>query len=378
MLFRSYIVRGLEPNTKYYYTMYLNGTSKSTGNFTTLQRFTDVWIDEMMDQYLWSASSGISLKQAYGELPTPDKPFLFNDTKNLTGNYHSVLNINGTWKAFVSHRYANGEVYQGETCNRAAGKFGFFYVYNDSGINFDNNVACTDRFYSHFWVVWDPEYNKYFAIGNNYTLDNQVDIIIDSQEIGNETDFNLGHCISRTDDGPDPPWWGSEPHGIVYDTLGANKFLVPLNDHGQEDSGYPGGSDRRIGLMYILPGNNNYKQITLDDRWQDGIENNGRTGIGLFSQLTEEPNDDEYGMTVTIRNGMYIAFNRQFFEGDETPSGNETICTFLSYSRNGLNWTLFNSTQLIIPEDFDLDNTWHSVRTYGTNKIGRASCRERV
>jgi hypothetical protein len=134
---RYQIVRGLEPDTTYYYQIFSNNTNMSYGNFTTKTRFTDVWIDEFFDDYLWSGNNSIKLVQADGTVEGP----LVATEGNFTSNYYTVIYMNNTFRCWGAERDSNGEVFGCSTCERAAGCYAWYYSESINGTNFTINTA---------------------------------------------------------------------------------------------------------------------------------------------------------------------------------------------------------------------------------------------
>ena len=336
---RWMIIRGLEPDTTYNYTIYLNDVSDASGQFTTEARFTvdTGWQDEIFDDYLWEANGSIAIYQAVGEKYPGG------------GDYISTGNLNDSCR-FMQAFYEDGKYYLLEDN---------FYMINSTD-PYDFSGTWSVNLFHNFdsgptvpSISWHPILEEYIL----------------ECTIGSTGGMQLGTSANRSyfadinnRDGYVATYMkdGSCSHidyyyfdeGIPFrDTLGATSFMYYVHAHMPDDTRYP--------LMgYWFDEDRVFRNYSL---YWDNIA--GALDFLEIFKNAYNTNWETYGGSFTVRNGIYIGLINMY---NDTDSGKREMIPFLIYSRNGWNWSFVDITTPIIPlgspGDFDdgMVNTWRT------------------
>lgn len=322
---RHMFIRGLNESVTYSYALYLNGikdTSFPYPTFTTLDRYTNAsgWGDEFLDTYLVDTSTNIDY---YQNIPTKLGSRI-NDTSLDTWNMISVLYQNSAYQIFSGPNNAYKMYHSSDAFGSNFGNF------QDTGETCSENEVCWDNDNSRY--VFIKQY-KEGGVGNNQ------DIHVGNTTIGSETAWGTITKIYTQ---------GSatyEPITVNNDTLGANSFIISNIWHN-------GVKDNRFCALFLgIPDGANYTKWAMIDG--DRQHRTYSEGIG-FKDNQFNGSDGFYGMSIMVRNQMYIGF-AQILEGDADPGRMNFI---LTYSRNGYDWYPFI-------QDPDLDT--ETLIPFGSN-----------
>ena len=327
---RYMFVRGLEPETTYYYSIYVEDAEDVTGSFTTLPRFTNItgFGDEFIDTYLVDDYSDVDFYQAVGD---------------KSGS----LGLNGL-DSQVTFWYRDGTfwVWEGEDdyFSSATGLAGSYANQGDFSPNAD-----------HVYVYFEPLDNQWRMFGT--AIGNCAEERTYYANPGSEGSFSLDkHIYDYGNCSAGGGYSYPEPHGILRDSLNFNNSWMIADWHYElDDDGGPieHNDPRFCGFFYEVPDTDHEIWITpiLDKQHR-----NRSWGTGLRQIMNETGQAKHtYGGDVMIRNGVYIMFLNILKSVNEVDS--HMWCS-LVYSRDGYTWNYFDIDTPIIPHSETAGYDW--------------------
>ena len=293
---RTMLIRNLTEDTKYYYRIYAvgEGWAAAEDSFRTLPRFTTEWKDEFFDDYYMDASSGVQLEQQSG---TKYGSSFIGDNPNDYG-YVTVIKYLGEYHMFMTNYTSNTYVTAFTRFNSSDGlnwkHQGTYTISGDSsGVHYGNWLYDGTEWYITYTVGESKGY-----IAESATLDGTYTRTL----VGDPSDLSLSTCV--------------EPFSYI-NTLGADKF--------SSFAKFSDGSTRHVGHFF-------------------GIDDTHWVGINEYSDYPKIPgNAHVYASPGEVKSGTFISFNHPYDTGDEL------IDCYLMVSRNGENWTAFDSSTPLIP-----------------------------
>lgn len=310
---RKYILRGLVESTKYYWQLYVNDALADSGSFTTLPRYQSSITDEFLDTFLIaSKDSGLSIHQSEGR-KSDANPLIPASLCNA--GYWSAMHKDGHYKAWGHNQGRQLE-----------------YFTSQDGLSFTHQSTALTTSYHLMWgggLIFDDRDDLYKMIYMSQG-DHEIETLARGKEPGELQNVeDIIHSIhderNRGDD---------EVMTLFVDTLGANSLASYTNMHDPPDHGFIG---HCVGFS--------------DTDWM--IFTDRHEHLGLSGGVAGE---ETYGMTATIRNGLYLALVRSFDDSSNPGGGDETIDCYLAVSRNGVNWYYIDSSTPIIP--LGPDGSW--------------------
>ena len=330
---REMLIRGLTEDTTYYYRIYSTDDTNwcaAEGSFTTLSRFTNAtgWKDEFFDTYLIEQNSTLNLVQQ----DLIEKQLLIqNWTGDQTGDdawrgrgayYCNVIHdSDGLFKCLANMQPEelldeNGTAYwySSDGISWSAPERVSYEVNRERGGGDFHNLAGG-------WINISGKWWHYYKANQGH---DGFHISVSNEENGTYDQSSESPIWDSSDYADE----GNEVHisGVFLDTLGGNM----LSAFGQYILGGVG-----VNTRY-----QNHKWGYNETRWMCADE---KLDIPRTKSTVNETYEWQvYMFPAGIKSGTYIGYNQQYDDAlvQQRP--------YLSYSRNGVNWTNFNDTKPLI------------------------------